>query len=212
MIDRRTTIDAALDLIAAKGWAAVGLRDIAAASGTGLAALYAAFPSKTALVAAFMAETDAAVLDGVEPSGDPDETPRDRLFDVLMRRYDLLKPRRPALTAIAQGLARDPLAALALRRASLRSMAAMLEAAGIPADGTRGAVRKNALAAVHIAVARIWLHDDSEDLSKTMVALDHRLKRLEGWAQSIDKIVNFRKKKAPVEATAAPVDAPEAPV
>ena len=50
MIDRRATIDAALDLVAEKGWTAVGLRDIAAAAGVGLAALYVVFPSKIALV------------------------------------------------------------------------------------------------------------------------------------------------------------------
>ena len=204
MIDRRATIDAALDLVAEKGWTAVGLRDIAAAAGVGLAALYVVFPSKIALVSAFMAGTDAVVLEGVEPSTDPDETARDRLFDVLMQRYELLKPRRAALEAIARGVLRDPVAALALRRALLRSMGAMLEAAGISADGARGAVRKNALAMVHIAVSRVWSGDESADMSKTMVALDHRLKRLGRWSQSIDKIVNFRKRRTPTETAVAP--------
>jgi hypothetical protein len=89
---------------------------------------------------------------------------------------------------LAEGLARDPLAALTLSRALGRSMAVVLEAAGVSADGLPGALRRNALAAMHLAVLRVWLSDDSADQSKTMAALDHRLKRAERWIQSLDRL------------------------
>ena len=189
MSDQRAAIiAAALKLIAAKGWRAIALREIATEAAVPFAELYAHFPTKAAIVAGFLADIDRAVLEGVETTPDPDETVRDRLFDTMMRRYDALRPHRDAVAALAEGLARDPLAALALRPAFMRSMAVVLEAAGLSAEGLVGAVRQKSLAALHASVLRTWLRDESADLGKTMVALDARLKALEGWAQRFDKI------------------------
>jgi AcrR family transcriptional regulator len=185
---RATIIAAALKLIAERGWRHVTLRGIAIEAAVPFAGLYALFPTKAAIVAGFLTDIDAKVLEGVEMTPDPDETVRDRLFDTMMRRYDALRPHRDAVAALAEGLARDPLAALALRSAMMRSMAVVLEAAGLSAEGFVGALRQKSLAAVHASVLRTWLRDDSADLGKTMVALDGRLKALEGWAQRIDKI------------------------
>lgn len=184
-----TALDAFLGLIADKGYTPVTLRDVADAAGLGLAELYRLYPDKITLVAAFMARIDADVLAGVPRQSDPEETARDRLFDVLMRRYDALKPHRLALRAIRRAGTRDPMLALAIGPALRRSMAAMLEAASVSSDGLSGALRQNGLVAIHYAVARVFDHDDTVDLSKTMAALDSRLKMAEKWAQLFDKYV-----------------------
>ena len=98
-----TALDAFLELIAAKGFVAVTLREVAEAAGLGLADLYRVHPDKISLAAAFMARIDATVLAGVPSQADPEETARDRLFDVMMRRYDALQPYRAALDAIRRG-------------------------------------------------------------------------------------------------------------
>jgi hypothetical protein len=59
-----------------------------------------------------------------------------------------------------------------------------------------GAVRQNALAALYAGVSRVFDKDDSADLSKTMAALDSRLKTAEKWAQTLDKYTNFRARRA----------------
>jgi AcrR family transcriptional regulator len=184
---RQQAIDAFLALIAEKGMAAVSLREVAGAAGLGVAELYALFPDKAALAAAFMARIDAEVLAGTQPSLDPDETARDRLFDTMMRRYDALRPHRAALRALRQAGRRDPLLALSLVPAVRRSMAAMLEAASIPSDGLPGAMRQNGLLVIHSAVSRVFDEDDSQDLSATMAALDRRLKTAEKWAELFEK-------------------------
>ena len=182
-----TVLDAFIGLISEKAFGEVTLRDVAAAADLGLADLYRLYPDKIALAAAFMARIDAAVLAGTPRQADPEETARDRLFDVMMRRYDALKPYRAASGAIRRAGTRDPLLALALGPALRRSMAAMLEAAALPSDGLRGAVRQNGLLAIHYAVARVFDRDDSVDLSKTMAALDSRLKMAERWSQLFEK-------------------------
>lgn len=180
-------LDAFIGLVSEKGFVEVTLRDVASAADLGLADLYRLYPDKIALAAAFMARIDAAVLAGTPRQADPEETARDRLFDVMMRRYDALKPYRAALAAIRRAGTRDPLLALALGPPLRRSMAAMLEAAALPSDGLRGAVRQSGLLAVHYAVARVFDRDDTTDLSKTMAALDSRLKMAEKWSQLFEK-------------------------
>src|SRR5436190_2439193 len=104
MTTAETVLDAFLGLVAERGFAAVTLRDIAAAADLGLADLYKLYPDKVALLGAFIARVDATVLAGTSRQVDPEETARDRLFDVMMRRYDALKPHRAALVAFRQGL------------------------------------------------------------------------------------------------------------
>ncbi|MBL6617653.1 MAG: TetR/AcrR family transcriptional regulator [Reyranella sp.] len=194
---RDTALDAFIRLIADKGFAEVALRDVAEASGLGLADLYRLYPDKVALAAAFMARIDDAVLAGTPTRSDPEETARDRLFDVMMRRYDTLRPYREALRALRRAATRDPMLALAIGPALRRSMAAMLEAAAVPSDGLSGALRQNGLLAIHYAVSRVYDKDDTADLSKTMAALDSRLKMAERWAQLFDKYVKSGGKPGP---------------
>jgi AcrR family transcriptional regulator len=200
----RDALDAFLGLIAERGYAAVTLRDVAQASGLRLAELYRQYPDKTALVAAFLARVDAEVLAGTPAGLDPEETARDRLFDVMMRRYDALNACRAAWRAVRAAVQRDPILALTLAPAIRRSMAAMLEAAGIASDGLSGAVRQNGLAAVYWDVSRTFDKDESVDLSKTMAALDGRLKTVESWAQSIEKYGQFPKRRDRAAETQTP--------
>jgi AcrR family transcriptional regulator len=195
--------DAALDtflgLIAEKGFASVTMRDVAQGAGLGLAELHRAYRDKVALVGAFMRRVDDAVLAGTASESDPEETARDRLFDVMMRRYDALKPHRAALRAVRRAASRDPVLALAMGPALRRSMAAMLQAAAISSDGLVGALRQNGLLAIHAAVSRVFDQDESADLSKTMAALDSRLKTAERWAQTFDKYGSSARRPRPEE-------------
>jgi AcrR family transcriptional regulator len=184
---RKRALDAFLGLAAAEGYTRITLRGVAEAAGLEFGELYRLFPDKAALAAGVLAETDREVLAGVALQSDPEETARDRLFDVLMRRYDAMKPHRAAWRAIRTAVARDPLLALALAPAVHRSMAAALEAAGLASDGLAGALRQHGLLGIQVAVSRIFEADETADLSKTMAALDSRLKGAERWAQTIEK-------------------------
>lgn len=190
--DPETVLDAFIGLVSERGFAQVTLRDVAVAADLGLVDLYKLYPDKVALVSAFMARIDSLVLAGTPRQIDQEETTRDRLFDVMMRRYDALRSYRAALASIRQALGRDPLLALALGPSVRRSMAAMLEAAGVSSEGLSGAVRQNGLLAIHYAVSNVFDKDDSVDLSKTMAALDGRLKTAERWVQAIDKYAYSR--------------------
>jgi AcrR family transcriptional regulator len=197
-------LDSFLGLIAEKGFADVALRDVAEAAGLSLADLYRLYPDKVALSAAFMARIDAEVLAGTPSHKDPEETARDRLFDAMMRRYDALRPYRTALGAMRRAATRDPVLALALGPALRRSMAVMLEAASLSSEGLTGALRQNGLLAIHYAVARTYDRDETTDLSKTMAALDSRLKMAEKWSQLFEKYTKSPDPKEPEPSTNSP--------
>lgn len=182
-------VDAFLAVLGERGWAATTLGDVATRAELGFAELYATFPGKIALLSAAMAWIDRQVLAGVAPSLDPEETPRDRLFDTLMRRYDALAAHREAVRSACAAVRRDPLLALQLVPAVRRSQAAMLAASGIDTDGARGAVRIAGLAAIHARTLRAFLADGSADLSATMAMLDSQLRAAESRIQTIEKYI-----------------------
>lgn len=182
---RKHIIDAALRLAAERGWNGLALADIAAAGQVSLAELYAVFPSKAAILAAFSRDIDRQVVAGVEAG--ESESARDRLFDVLMKRFDALAPHRDGLAAIARAAGRDPSLLLCGAGTLLCSMAAMLETAAISSSGLAGTIRTKGLAGIYLATLRDWLRDDTTDKAKTMAALDARLRRAERWATWFDR-------------------------
>ncbi|HEC14558.1 MAG TPA: TetR family transcriptional regulator [Rhodospirillales bacterium] len=173
-------IAGALELAAEGLWRRASLSDIAGRAGVTLAQLQETFPGKTAIIEAFLDRIDHEVLGGT--GIDTSSEPRDRLFDVLMRRFDALAPYKTVLPSLLSGAACNPCAALVLGPRFLKSMAWMLEAAGISSAGLKGLARVKGLAFVYMNTARVWLKDDSEDASKTMAALDKGLKRAERLA------------------------------
>jgi AcrR family transcriptional regulator len=173
-------INAALRLVATHGWRRLSMAAIAAEAGLPILTVYRRFPSKPAILCAFSRRIDETVL-AAPLDADPDERPRDRVFDLLMRRFDALRPHRDALEVLGREVLADPVAALALGAALLRSMAWMLEAAGIAINGLRGAVTVKLTAGAFASTLRVWLHDDTPDLAPTMAALDRRLRGIERW-------------------------------
>ncbi len=178
----RHILDAALELAALQGWRDTTLADVAEAAKLPLGKVLAVYPSKAAMVSAFARTIDAKVLEADDPdlTGQP---PRDRLFDVMMRRFDALGPHKEATRAIVGATLCDPAAAVCGAFVLRRSMALMLEAAHIGSPGVcggvRGMLRVKGLAAIHLAVLRVWFSDDSDDMARTMAALDKRLRQAE---------------------------------
>lgn len=172
-------IECALTLAAERSWRRITMSEIAAASKLSLAELFALYRSKEAILSAFVRRIDREVLEGGAADG---ESARDRLFDVLMRRFEALNPHKTSLEAIFRDCGVDPLGMLCGGLRLRRSMAWMLEAAGIQGSGLLGRARVKGLALVYLATMRVWLGDDSEDMSRTMAALDKRLRRAESVA------------------------------
>jgi ubiquinone biosynthesis protein COQ9 len=173
-------IAAAFRLAGERGWPTVSVAAAARRADLTLDRARARFPAKPMLLLRFGSLADQAAL-ALAPSDGPH---RDRLFDLLMRRIDVLQAHRDGVLALLRGLPTDPPTAALLALASLRSMRWMLEGAGISATGMLGLLRAKALLVVWLAAVRAWQQDGGEDLSATMAALDKALQRAEqvqGW-------------------------------
>ena len=179
--ERDRIIDATLRLIEQQGWRRTSLAAVAAEARVPIVVLYRTFPSKTAILRGFARRVDETILAPPLDSDAADERPRDRVFDLLMRRFDALQPYRAALEVLGRELPADPCTLLCTGAGLLRSVGWMLEAAGISTLGLGGIVAVKLTAAAYRATARVWWRDDSPDLAPTMAALDRRLRRIERW-------------------------------
>jgi len=174
--ERDKIVAALLTLLADKPFEAIGFADVAARAGVSLAALRQEFSSTLAILAAHMKATDRAVL-AADISDMAEEPERERLFDVLMRRLEVLAPHREAVRSLLRSARRDPPLTVALNGLAVRSQQWMLTAAGISASGPRGVVRAQGLAVLFASVLRTWVRDEDPGLARTMAALDRALAR-----------------------------------
>jgi len=180
MSERAKAIDALMALLADQSFEQIGLAEVAGRAGLKLSQLRAEFGSVLAIFAAHVKDIDRAVLAG----GDADmteEPPRERLFDVLMRRLEALAPYKEAVHSVMRSARRNPGLALALNAMAVRSQSWMLEAAGIGAHGPRGALRAQGAALMFARVLSVWVDDEEEGLDRTMAALDRGLASAERW-------------------------------
>ncbi|MDQ2803113.1 MAG: TetR family transcriptional regulator [Pseudomonadota bacterium] len=176
----RALIAALLEQAALRGWSAASIADAARDAGLPLDRVRARFPGKSAALLRFGLLADQAALG----AGVPDETPRERLFDMVMRRFDSLQQHRDGILALLRHLPRDPGTALLLHMATRRSMRWLLDAAGVPAGGLSGSLRSAGLMALWLRAVHVWQGDESPDLSATMAAVDKALDqavRAEAW-------------------------------
>lgn len=182
-------LDAALRLAAVRKWSEIALPEIAAEAGMGLGDFLRVAPSKAALLAAFGRRVDSAMF--ARPIED-EGTVKDKLFDLVMRRFDALAPHKAAVKNILADLPCDPLSALCALPSLLRAMRWTAEAAGIKTTGPLAPFKINALTLAYLDTLRVWLQDDSADAAKTMSNLDKALDRLSALASSFP---GFRKGK-----------------
>lgn len=179
--DAERLIEAALGLAAETGWQQLSLAAAAKRAGVSLVLAYEAFPDKRALLDGIIGRIDRTVLDDGPASAE--DSPRDRLFEILMRHFDALQADRSGMVAILRGLPMDPLAAVAAAPPLVRSAAWMLEAAGLSPHGIVGLLRVKAIALVFLAALRVWLNDGSPDMARTMAMVDRGLREAEGLAR-----------------------------
>src|SRR5215813_5926603 len=189
-INRGKIIDALMALLAQQRFEDIGFGAIARRAGLSLADCRAAFPSMLAVLAAYTQKIDRQVLAG----GDADtaeEPPRERLFDVLMRRLESLAPHKAAIRSLMRSARRHPSLALAFNGLAVRSQQWMLTAANIDAAGPRGTVRAQGLALLFAGVLRTFVHDEDEGLARTMAALDRALARGQRWSGFLEDLCRF---------------------
>src|SRR5689334_17096807 len=93
-------IGAAFNIIARRGWSHVSVAEAAREGGLPLARARARFPGRAAVLLRFGVLADQTALEGAATTGPV----RDRLFDMIMRRMDVLQAHRAGVIALLRGL------------------------------------------------------------------------------------------------------------
>lgn len=170
--------DALLKLAETQGWRDLSLAAIAREAGLSMADAHATYPSKAAILVALGRDLDREILASLQ-SEPLDGSAKDRLFDLMMRRFDALNRHRGGYLALVRELPTTPVEFGCLSGQIRRSLGLMLETAGLSASGLKGILRLNGLMVIYASALRVWTKDDAADLPKTMAELDKRLTQAE---------------------------------
>lgn len=178
-------IQAALILAAEQGWSNLSMHTIAVHADVSMDMMIALFDDKADILNAIGKHVDRQVAESLGAGVSEEEPERDRLFDVLMERFDILNENRAAFISIVDGTTRDPKQAVTAMPWLCQSMGRMLELAKIESHGWQGAIRIMGLSGVYLKVMRDWIKDDSPDMAATMAALDKALAQVDRWADRL---------------------------
>ena len=172
---RDDAINAYLAFFEARGFGPATIDAVARHAATTPAALVEVVGDRWAALDAFTRRLDRAGVAAADPNG----TVRDRLFDMVMARFDAAAPHKDAVAALAAEARRRPALGFAAANTLPRTAALFLSAAGVNTIGLTGIVRAQAFAAMLADVGRTWLGDTDPDQGNTMRALDRRLDQAE---------------------------------
>jgi AcrR family transcriptional regulator len=184
---RDRIVDALMALAAEKAYGEIGIAEIAERAQVSLAEFRDLFPSKGAILAAFSRRIDHEVLEGTTDEL-KEEPVRERVLDIMMRRFDALKPYREALRSIRRDMRGDPLSMAAMNRVAVNSQRFMLAAAGVDTTDALGPLKLQGAVAVFARAFATFLDDEEEDLARTMAKLDRELDKGERVLRLADDV------------------------
>jgi AcrR family transcriptional regulator len=172
---------AAFALIGDEGWHEFSFAALARRTGVPRTEVYRQFPGRGALLSALTRRIDEAMLevDEAELAGLP---PRDRVFELLMRRLEALVPYRAGLARLAREARADPCVVLATACRLERSFIWLQDIAGLRRHGLRARLARRVLGVAYLRTMRVWFEDEGTDLGKTMAELDKQLRRVQNVA------------------------------
>jgi AcrR family transcriptional regulator len=171
----------AIRLIAARGYEATTLRDIASAANVSVGLLYRYFPSKQAIVIALYDELSAEYARRTADL--PPGSWRERFMFALTTSLDVLEPHELALRALTPVLVSDPeegIFAASTAFSRLRVQRVFEQAAAGATDAPKQPLAEalgRLLYLIHLAVLLWWLLDKSRNQRATtaLVALTRQL-------------------------------------
>jgi AcrR family transcriptional regulator len=166
--------DAALKLLAKTRWSDLTLAQVARAARVPLASLQGAAPDKAALLGLILRRVGADVAKTYHPDRRSADT-RDRLLDVALTWFEVLRPRAAAVRTLTEDLRHDPLSLISMRGEIVAAASWLLTLAEADTGASLPA-RALAFAGILARAIPVWLDDDGE-MTATMARLDADLRR-----------------------------------
>lgn len=163
---------AALVCASERAWADVTLEQIAKTAKIQLRHIEDLFPDTLAVLSAIIRYIDA---EAIHTTGKPNrkDTLHDRLFAIIMARFDVLQEHRKAILSITKTI--EPLVLLTLLEELWTSAKKTLHHARSRQKKEQNTLHQATLLLIIAATFSYWKNDTSKDMARTMAALDRFL-------------------------------------
>lgn len=185
-------IDTTLSLAGELGWPSVTLQLVGKTANVPLSEVSAIFSSKWDILEAFRERTDLLLTAG-KSANLSGQSAKDRLFDILMARIEIIEPWKAGIGSIARHAVAQPITGIRLFTSLNKSMECMIEHVNAKIQGPGKLIQSRGLTLIYLLVLRRWIGDHSSDLGPTMAELNERLISAD---QLISRICGWRKYQA----------------
>lgn len=181
-------IHKSFELIEKIGWERFSFQKLSEKEKIPLNFLKTNYKCKYTVIEKFSQMIDRQVESNIRADDLMDSSIKDKLFELIMLRFDELESFKKALKNIFLSTKKNPLLISIISKNLLNSFDFYLEVSNSYQNSPTDIFKKNFLLLIYSLVFETWLNDNSEDLSKTMSQLDKYLSIAE---QTQNKINNF---------------------
>ena len=182
---KKNILESAIILAAESDWNTITLEMIAKRADVSVFKVYECFPTKATFLCEIMTQTNQTIITDYV-SCDLEEPEMDRLLEILMGRFEVLTPRKSAISSMLRSVGMDPVTLLLTFPEFIRSISLMLQIAGFNISGFKGLIRVKVTGFIYLSAMRVWLNDNSQDLTQTMAHLDKSIRIAKALIQSPD--------------------------
>jgi ubiquinone biosynthesis protein COQ9 len=181
--DKLRIRQAAFALAERRPWHEITMDAIAQQSGLSITAIMRNVASKAAILRDFSRDIDGAMLLVFEKYP-PEGEAHDRLFDVIIKRLEIMQPYRPVVGSVLKRRIGDPGEAAVMLQSVAITVGWIAAAAKVEAEPAWQSWGRIGLGRAYIKAVTAWVGDDDPGLSRTMAALDRALR---DWAAFSDR-------------------------
>ena len=118
-----------------------------------------------------------------------DSSSKDTLFEFIMMRFDEMKIYKKSLKMILQESKKKPVLISTITKNVVNTMDFYLQLSNSYKNRPLDIFKKNFLFIIYSLSFRIWLDDETDDLSKTMAELDRLLSMAKNFQKQIRSLI-----------------------
>lgn len=150
-------IEASLSLIETRGWAGFSLAFLAEALSCSVEELQTHLPSKKAFIPLWHAHLSEIIKEELPQEDLLELSPKDRLLELFMLRFERMTPHKQALKALFYGLLKDPCGYQDQHIHLTDTWKDLLTFAHLPTDSLINRLRLQAVAGLYTLTLQQWL-------------------------------------------------------
>ena len=181
-------LDKIFSNIARDGWTKFSLLQFSKNQKIPIQDLKSLFRNKDHVLERFSKMIDYKVESNIDVEEMKSTSNKDNLFELIMLRLEAMQTYKVALRNILSSAKEQPIILKKLSKNIINSLDFYLELSSYYDDTPVDFLKKNAIFFIYSLTFRVWLNDESDDLSKTMAELDNFLSMAD---KANEKITSF---------------------